>query len=139
MSTHRSLNKLEFKAHMSIHNIKDVEEDETHGSGLTRDRFGKRHRLSDKDGTLRIRRRKLKLGAGALTLLGALAYGRAAADTEPPTYRNTDIQVETGGLDADSWLNQKLNQPQERFRLPMDDSTALEIDDNGDPNLNMQF
>ena len=45
MGTRRSLNKLEFKAHMSIHNTVDVKEDEAKNSPFTRDRFGKKHEI----------------------------------------------------------------------------------------------
>lgn len=46
MTTHRSLNKMERKAHMNIHNVKDVAQDEAEkraGLHYTRDRFGKKH------------------------------------------------------------------------------------------------
>lgn len=46
MSTHRSLNKLEFKAHMSIHNFVEVNDsEEPKDENSTRDRFGKKHRI----------------------------------------------------------------------------------------------
>lgn len=42
MTTHRSLNKLEFKAHMSIHNLVEVVPEKKPQTGhYTRDRFGK--------------------------------------------------------------------------------------------------
>ena len=44
MATHRSLNKLERKAHQSLHDMVEVHEDEEFKTGgATRDRFGKRH------------------------------------------------------------------------------------------------
>ncbi len=43
MAAHRSLNKLERKAHMSIHNHLDVAEESALVSSYTRDRFGKKH------------------------------------------------------------------------------------------------
>lgn len=46
MATHRSLNKLERKAHMSIHNHLDVVEEPVLVSSYTRDRFGKKHDIS---------------------------------------------------------------------------------------------
>lgn len=48
MVTHRSLNKMERKAHMNIHNVKDVAEDDIQQnskSNYTRDRFGKKHKV----------------------------------------------------------------------------------------------
>ncbi len=47
MTTRRSRNKMERKAHMNIHDTLDVAEDEMRkierASGSTRDRFGKDH------------------------------------------------------------------------------------------------
>ena len=154
MPTHRSLNKLEFKAHMSIHNLVDVPEDETHGSNSTRDRFGKKHHLSNEDGSPRLpagragvdaRRVNRKLTVLAVAaLLGPFVgvFARAEESSLPPArpvgHSNTDIRVETKGLDANSWLNQK-KPAEEKFGIPIDESAAVEINENGDPNLNMRF
>ena len=48
MTTHRSLNKLEFKAHMNIHNVMEVADDECSEKWLsyTRDRFGKEQKVT---------------------------------------------------------------------------------------------
>ncbi|MGH7197231.1 MAG: hypothetical protein ACREH5_00605 [Candidatus Omnitrophota bacterium] len=47
MTTHRSLNKLERKAHMSIHNkVEVLEAVERRETSFTRDRFGKKHGVS---------------------------------------------------------------------------------------------
>ena len=154
MTTNRSLNKLEFKAHMSIHNTKEVVDGESHGSNGTRDRFGKNHLLSDQDGTSRLprrqagiarRKRKLKLAA-ACALLGPLfCVPVLAADLEPDAEsanthrRNTDIHVETEGLDENSWLNQKINQPEEKYGLAVDKNTSLGFNEDGDPALATSF
>ena len=45
MVTRRSLNKLERKAHMSIHNTKEVKSEEENLSSFTKDRFGKKHKI----------------------------------------------------------------------------------------------
>lgn len=46
MATIRSLNKLEFKAHMSIHNTTEVlDASEVGDVNSTRDRFGKKHEI----------------------------------------------------------------------------------------------
>lgn len=138
MPTHRSLNKLEFKAHMNIHNVVEVREGESHDSNFTRDRFGKSHRLQNEDGTSRIRRarRKLKVMAWAV-IFGPMLYGHAWALESSPS-RNTDIKVDSGDFD-DLFLDQKINPPEERLGFPVDESTAIEINEDGDPNLNMRF
>ena len=65
MATHRSLNKLEFKAHMSMHNFVEVPEEEVQGSNSTRDRFGKKHNLNDADGKRRLPLPCRQAGAGS--------------------------------------------------------------------------
>lgn len=48
MTTHRSLSKLERRAHQSLHTlveIPDNNEQEFVSGGATRDRFGKRHNI----------------------------------------------------------------------------------------------
>src|SRR3989338_9225044 len=48
MGTRRSLDKLEFRAHMSVHDTVDVKEGEVKGARFTRDRFGKKHEIREK-------------------------------------------------------------------------------------------
>ncbi len=50
MVTRRSLNKLERKAHMSIHHTKEVKSEEENLSSFTKDRFGKKHKIASKEG-----------------------------------------------------------------------------------------
>ena len=50
MVTRRSLNKLERKAHMSIHNTKEVKDGDEPLSSFTKDRFGKKHKVVSKEG-----------------------------------------------------------------------------------------
>ena len=46
MTTHRSLSKLERKAHQSLHTLVEItEEKEFRSGGATRDRFGKQHMI----------------------------------------------------------------------------------------------
>ncbi len=151
MATNRSLNKLEFKAHMSIHNIKEVSEGETHEArNRTRDRFGKSHALSNEDGTSRVQIRKSRLKVLALAgLFGSLFAGTVQAEEADllaaPDHatvsgkRSTDIQVGTEGLDANSWLNQKFNQPEDKFGIPLSDSTTVGFNEDGDPNVGTRF
>jgi hypothetical protein len=49
MTTHRSLTKLERKAHMSIHNTAEVRDENAPEMAYTRDRFGKRQSILKKD------------------------------------------------------------------------------------------
>ena len=118
MATHRSLNKLEFKAHMSIHNKTEVPEGETHDSNYTRDRLGKSHRLSDADGKSRLWRGKKALALVA-ALTGALAFAPAAF----AGHRNTDVQVESDP----------------KFAFYRDDQTIVDLNEDGDPNMRMRF
>ena len=139
MSTNRSLNKLEFKAHMSIHNMVPVSEEETHeSSNYTRDRFQKKHRIAESDGSSRIRR--VKKGLAILALLPAaqlfLHPGVLAAEAG----RNTNIRVDSSELeqrDLDSYL--RVNADEDKFGIYMNDSTALDFNEDGDPNLRMKY
>ena len=57
MPTKRSLNKMEFKAHMSIHDSTEVKDEEIQEERhYTRDRFGKKHALPDKAGAPRVKK-----------------------------------------------------------------------------------
>ena len=49
MVTRRSLNKLERKAYMNIHNTKDVSDESEKSSRYTKDRFGKKHEVLERD------------------------------------------------------------------------------------------
>ena len=145
MITHRSLNKLEFKAHMSIHNKVAVPEEETHGSSYTRDRFGKNHRISNEDGSSRLpvrqtgtpRRVKKKLLVLALLPVAPLLWGSAPVAAQAA--RSTNVHVESATLD-ESTLNAKLNVPQdEKAVFYNDGSTSVGFNENGDPNMSLRF
>jgi hypothetical protein len=137
MATHRSLNKLEFKAHMSIHNFTDVAEGETHESrNKTRDRFGKDHSLTEQDGSLRLNFRRKK-AVFALALLTAAAFP-AFAESSPKLARSTDIKVESEDT-ANDWLNQKYNEDSPDFSIPIDSNTSLGFNEDGDPAVGTRF
>lgn len=46
MTTHRSLNKLERKAHMNLHQTREVTPETEAEKSNTRDRFGKKHKVN---------------------------------------------------------------------------------------------
>ena len=141
MPTHRSLNKLEFKAHMSIHNFTEVSEAETHEArNSTRDRFGKSHALSNEDGSSRVTVRKRNLKILVMSaLLGSFFQASAFTEEAPVSRRNTDVQVGSESIDTNEWLDQKLNKPEDKFGIPIDRNTSLGFNDDGDPNVGMRF
>ena len=129
MATHRSLNKLEFKAHMSIHNKVEVPENEAQGSHYTRDRFGKKQSVSAHSRPRRRSATKIPLIAAlALLVLGAVPAEAA---------RNTDVKIENGPLS--DLLDTKFNAPEDRFGIPLGESEEISLNENGDPNLNVRF
>ena len=142
MGTIRSLNKLEFKAHMSIHNSTEVKEEEAHeAQQFTRDRFGKKHALSSEDGSVRIKGLKKKLAV--VLLLGGLASPVLADSGEPVKHSNTNIQVNSEDLSSAS-LKHKLNStgnPREEGGAVFykDDSHSFGINEDGDPALTTNF
>ena len=140
MTTHRSLNKLEFKAHMSIHNFTDVQEEAFEGLHFTRDRFGKSHTLSEADGQYRFFRAFRKssvITAGFLMLHAALAFDVFAASTEAPAGPN--VRVESGDVD-DLWSSRSTAGEEVSVgSLAVSDSTSVGLNENGDPSVLMRF
>lgn len=130
MTTHRSLNKLEYKAHMSIHNTAEVAsaENEMHESAFTRDRLGRRHKLFEGDGTSRIFK-----PAALSALFLFLAAGVCFAVPE-------NIQVTSDEVDSKDF-NERLgmHEREERFAFYRDGDSSVGINDNGDPNVAMRF
>lgn len=140
MTTKRSLNKLERKAHMNIHNTMEVVEGEMHPDACyTRDRFGKKQEINKDSRPFRLRPNKVSAAALLLLSITALtAWADAAPAPEPePKKRNTDIQIESSHEDL-SFLNQE-NKKKERFRFYSDQKASIDINEDGDPNLNMRF
>ena len=135
MSTNRSLNKLEFKAHMSIHNKVAVPDEETHESSYTRDRLQKKHRISNDDGSPRLP------GRQALVVLALFGAAHLFLDSGTLLAKpNTDIKVdstELGEKDLDSRLH--VNADEDKFGIPVNESTALGFNEDGDPNLSMRY
>ncbi len=120
MTTHRSLNKLEFKAHMSIHNTVDVPEKESvDDTNHTRDRFGRKHKISVKD-----------RAAVALVSICFLVVSPVLAATG-----GTNITVESEPLS----LNDRPAEKEKPLSFYRDGDTEIGINENGDPNLSMRY
>ena len=129
MTTHRSLNKLEFKAHMSIHNKVEVSDGAAQDSNRTRDRFGKSHPVSEAQ--IRPHRRVAK------KILPLLAFVLLNDSLALAAHRNTDVQVESGPIDE--LVDKKMDPPEEKFAFYRDDDKSLELNEDVDPNMNMRF
>ena len=139
MATHRSLNKLEFKAHMSIHNKTEVPEEETHSSNYTRDRFGKKHKIADADGRSRVRRiRKTALCLIAVPLAGTLAVsGEVVSAPAFSAGRGTDTKVESTPLNE--LLSEQKPAKEEPFAFYREEDTSIGLNEDGDPNMSVRF
>ena len=131
MATHRSLNKLEFKAHMSIHNFVEVLEGEVHESkAFTRDRLGKKHLLSDENGDSRVGNLRKKVAVLAVALVCLIA---SSADAKGP---NTQISSEDPEVRSVSgWMND--NDPRPTFY--QSGSTQAGFNEDGDPSVSTRF
>ena len=129
MTTHRSLNKLEFKAHMSIHNKVEVTDGTAQDCSRTRDRFGKTHQVTETD----IKPRKSR-AKKALLLLPLILFTNSFALA---ANHNTDVQVESWPIDE--LVDAKIDPPEERFAFYRDNEKSLELNEDGDPNMNMRF
>ena len=131
MTTHRSLNKLEFKAHMSIHNKVEVSEAQIQGSHTTRDRFGKKQSVTP------AREKRRRSAKKILIIAIVLASALTGVVSVQAGSRNTDVRIESAPLDV--LLDRQINVPEDRFAIPLDDSKELGLNENGDPNLNVRF
>ena len=143
MSTHRSLNKLEFKAHMSIHNFVEVPEGEVHESkAFTRDRLGKKHLLVDESGASRIGNLRKKTAAAALSFifLWAAPAGAEGIYSKDELVRKKGPNVQVSSSDVEirsvsSWMNDNDTKPE----LYQTGSSALNFSESGDPNVSTRF
>ncbi len=137
VTTHRSLNKLEFKAHMSIHNFVDVPEEQTLGASFTRDRFGKNHSLKNEDGSLKLDCSRLKV-----KVLSAFAFffmiSCAAVLASEGSLKNTNVTIDSED-DSDSTWNKKFNGGEEKFGFNVDSSTSVGFNEDGDPSMSRRF
>ena len=66
-------------------------------------------------------------------LMGLLALGSAASAEEG---RGTDIVVTSHEVSLDDATSRRKD---ERFTFYKDDQVAVDLNENGDPNMNMQF
>lgn len=138
MTTHRSLNKLEFKAHMSIHNVADVPAEGSSASVCsTRDRFGRRHEIRPSERN----RNGVRSGASVtlallLTCAPAVAEEGSVSTGATLKSRSTNVTVDSDGR-RPLWEGKAPQEP--AFAIPIDDKMALEINDDGDPNVNYRF
>ena len=143
MPTHRSLNKLEFKAHMSLHNFVEVPEEEGHESrAFTRDRLGKKHLLSDEKGVSRVGNLRKKSAILTLAFLFLAVAGLQAANESAETVfvrkkgPNTEITSKDPEVHSlDSWMNKDDDKPV----FYKNGSTAMGFNDDGDPNVSTRF
>lgn len=132
MTTKRSLNKLEWKAHMSIHNTMEVNEHgEVHPDAcFTRDRFGKKQEVRKADHSFR--RRAPKVAAFWLFFTITLSVGFKAEA------RNVNVRMESEERKDLSFINEEKKR-EERVTFFKDDNAAIDINSEGEPNLNMRF
>lgn len=146
MATHRSLNKLEFKAHMSIHNSVDVPESEvTPTQGFTRDRLGKRHLLTDEKGDnfIQSMRKKRIVLFFVFSLLGSGALFASDVDSQPAPGAKKGPNTQVSSNDPDmysvgNWLNDRDNKP-DGFSGLQAGSASLGFNEDGDPNVSTRF
>ena len=134
MTTRRSLNKLEFKAHMNIHNSVDISGSEAGETRSTRDRFGKKHDLTAALGKQRSRSAEKTV----LSLLFFQVFCFSAQAGEPGAHPRTNIQVVSSDQELFS-LDKKLNPPDDKAVFFQDGSAKVGINEDGDPSVSTQF
>ena len=138
MTTHRSLNKLEFKAHMNIHNLIDVPDSEDNSSNFTRDRFGKKHALVDSQGKTRLKRSRLKISVSVVIFLCLFSLRAAFAETlSPSPKKGPNFSVTSDDPEVRS-MKDRMNSEGESYGIPMGSAT-LGLNEDGDPSLGTRF
>ena len=140
MVTHRSLNKLERKAHTNIHNTVEVTGNEIDARCFTRDRFGKRQALQkndDQKNNVFVKRYFAAVFLMGLCFATPLAEAGEAAG-HSFSHKSTNVIVSSSDLEPFS-LNEKTESKEKRLSFYSDDKANIDINENGDPNLNMHF
>lgn len=138
MPTYRSLNKLEFKAHMSVHSLVELPENEGSHGYFTRDRLGKKHALA-RSGLGKHAKSSKNTAALILLFCGAIGFfGSLPLEAAASAGKNTNVQVASGDLEPFS-LDERLKVKEEKPTFYQDDSKTIGINENGDPSLSMRF
>ncbi len=114
---------------MSIHDMVDVKEGETHETNYTRDRFGRTHRLANEDGSKRIQILRHMVLAGFF--VSSLLAG-SFATASPNTKVSSDDMSSFWGIG----FNEEKEEP---FNFLKNGDTALGFNEDGDPSLSTRF
>lgn len=114
---------------MSIHDKVAVPEGESHETNYTRDRFGRRHRLANEDGTPRIQYMR-HLAVASFFLISVFFNGHVQASP------NTTVSSD----EVQSFWGRGIEREQDDdFNFLKQGDTALGFNDNGDPSLSTRF
>ncbi len=123
---------------MSIHNMVDVPEGESHETNYTRDRFGRTHRLTNEDGTPRIR---TKRNVAVLAILFIISIGVSAAHAEDERRNRQlgpNVQMTSEEIGS-AWDRLPEREKEDEFSLIKNGDTSLGFNENGDPSLSTRF
>ena len=134
MTTHRSLNKLERKAHMSLHNTVEVTEETVREAGNTRDRFGKKHEVPQ---TKRRTKPAFLCQTIAALFLGLVCAGPVClfADESVGGHKSVNVTVDS----SEQPLSVDKKTDPEQKPLYEDSSTGVSLNGDTGPNMNMRF
>ena len=134
MTTRRSLNKLERKAHMSIHNTVEVTEEMAKETGNTRDRFGKKHEVPQ---TKRRANPAFLCKTIVALFLCIVCAGRTYLFADGPAVDHKSVNVVVDSAEQPLSVDKKTD-PEQKPSY-QDSNTSVSLDSDSGPNMNMKF
>lgn len=116
----------------------DVPEGESHETNYTRDRFGRTHRLTNEDGTPRIRTKRINVALILLVLASMGCPSALAEDGLKKRPSGPNVQVTSEEIGS-AWDRLPDRDQEEEFSLMKNGDTSLGFNANGDPSLSTRF
>ncbi len=123
---------------MSIHNMVDVPEGESHETNYTRDRFGRTHRLTNQDGTPRIGTKRSVAVLIFLFLVSIAGPFAHAEDDRRNRQLGPNVQMTSEEIGS-AWDRLSDREKEDEFSLLKNGDTSLGFNENGDPSLSTRF
>lgn len=116
----------------------DVPEGESHETNYTRDRFGRTHRLTNEDGTPRIRTKRYVTALAILFFISMGCPASHAEDERRNRQLGPNVQMTSEEIGS-AWDRLSDREKEGGFSLMRNGDTSLGFNENGDPSLSTRF
>ncbi len=116
----------------------DVPEGESHETNYTRDRFGRTHRLTNEDGTPRIRTKRYAAALAIFFLVATFCPAVQAEDERRNRQLGPNVQMTSEEIGS-AWDRLPDREKEDEFSLMKSGDTSLGFNENGDPSLSTRF